>query len=156
MVFERIRKEILDNKFDIISFDGNRPWGGFFVLSENQSQEFANMYFSGLDVSILGKISPKILVVSPLQRLSWQYHNRRSEIWCVIQGKVGIKRSFDDIEGDLIILEVGDTITLEQGERHRLIGLGDYSVIAEIWQHTDIDYPSNEDDIIRLQDDFGR
>tara|TARA_B100000795_G_scaffold265733_1_gene247955 strand:- start:90 stop:260 length:171 start_codon:yes stop_codon:yes gene_type:complete len=50
----------------------------------------------------------------------------------------------------------GDQIVLQQGERHRLIGLDDYSVVAEIWQHTDANHPSDEDDIIRVQDDFGR
>jgi quercetin dioxygenase-like cupin family protein len=74
----------------------------------------------------------------------------------VIQGKVGVKRSATDTEGELEILNVGDTITLQQGERHRLIGLDDYAVIAEIWQHTDANHPSDEDDIIRVQDDFGR
>jgi hypothetical protein len=54
------------------------------------------------------------------------------------------------------LLNVGDAITLQQGERHRLIGLDDYAVIAEIWQHTDANHPSDEDDIVRVQDDFGR
>ena len=49
----------------------------------------------------------------------------------------------------------GDQIKLRQGERHRLVGLADYGVVAEIWQHTD-EIPSNEDDIIRVQDDFNR
>ena len=49
----------------------------------------------------------------------------------------------------------GDQIKLRQGERHRLVGLVDYGVVAEIWQHTD-KIPSNEDDIIRVQDDFNR
>jgi mannose-6-phosphate isomerase-like protein (cupin superfamily) len=88
--------------------------------------------------------------------LSWQYHHRRAEIWRVIQGQVGVKRSINDIEGELEILNVGDTITLQKGERHRLIGLSDYAVIAEIWQHTDANHPSDEDDIVRVQDDFGR
>jgi hypothetical protein len=39
--------------------------------------------------------------------------------------------------------------------RHRLIGLDDFGVVAEIWQHTDA-IPSDEEDIIRVQDDFGR
>jgi hypothetical protein len=47
-------------------------------------------------------------------------------------------------------------ITLAQGERHRLVGLDVQGVIAEIWQHTDANHPSDEDDIIRVQDDFGR
>ena len=53
-------------------------------------------------------------------------------------------------------LSKGDKIKLKQGERHRLIGLEDWGIVAEIWQHTDAARPSNEDDIVRLQDDFGR
>ena len=139
--------------------DKNRPWGGFFVITEEQAQQFADRYFEGLDVSslkIAGQLSPKILVVAPEKRLSWQYHYRRAEIWRVIQGQAGVKRSANDIEGKLEILNVGDAITLQQGERHRLIGLDDYAVIAEIWQHTDATHPSDEDDIVRVQDDFGR
>jgi mannose-6-phosphate isomerase-like protein (cupin superfamily) len=112
-----------------------------------------------LDVSTLkrgGALSPKILIVAPGKRLSWQYHHRRAEIWRVIQGQVGVKRSTNDKEGELEILNIGDTITLQQGERHRLVGLDDYAVIAEIWQHTDANHPSDENDIVRVQDDFGR
>lgn len=159
MFFRTIKQELLANQFEIVSSDENRPWGGFFVIDENQAQEFANTYFEGLDVSTLtisGKLSPKILVVAPEQRLSWQYHHRRAEIWRVIQGQVGIKRSPNDTEGELVVLQTGDTITLEQGERHRLIGLQDFAVIAEIWQHTDASHPSDEADIVRVQDDFGR
>ena len=54
------------------------------------------------------------------------------------------------------IYKEGDQIVLQQGERHRLIGLDETSVVAEIWQHTDANHPSDEDDIIRVQDDFGR
>lgn len=159
MFFKTIKKELLANQFEIVSSDENRPWGGFFVIDENQAQEFANTYFEGLDISTLtisGKLSPKILVVAPEQRLSWQYHHRRAEIWRVIQGQVGVKRSPNDTEGELVVLQTGDTITLEQGERHRLIGLQDFAVIAEIWQHTDANHPSDEADIVRVQDDFGR
>ena len=139
--------------------DQSRPWGGFFVIAEEKVQEFANQYFEGLDVSTLkngGALSPKILIISPDKRLSWQYHHRRAEIWRVIQGQVGVKRSKNDIEGELEILNVGDMINLPQGVRHRLIGLEDYAVIAEIWQHTDANHPSDEVDIVRVQDDLGR
>jgi len=37
-----------------------------------------------------------------------------------------------------------------------LVGLDADAIIAEIWQHTDAANPSNEDDIVRVQDDFGR
>ena len=50
----------------------------------------------------------------------------------------------------------GDQIILQQAERHHLIGLDDFCVVAEIWQHTDTRHPSDKDDIIRVKDDFGR
>jgi mannose-6-phosphate isomerase-like protein (cupin superfamily) len=159
MVFEKILKDLKAQSFQIVSMDQNRPWGGFFVIAEAQAQAFANAYFEGLDVSTLkigGQLSPKILIVAPEKRLSWQYHHRRAEIWRVIQGQAGVVTSETDEEGTLQVLNVGDTITLQQGERHRLIGLSDYAVIAEIWQHTDANHPSDEDDIVRVQDDFGR
>jgi mannose-6-phosphate isomerase len=159
MVFEKIRKDLKAQSFQIVSMDYNRPWGGFFVIAEAQAQAFADAYFEGLDVSTLkigGQLSPKILIVAPDKRLSWQYHHRRAEIWRVIQGQAGVVTSDTDEEGALKVLNVGDTITLQQGERHRLIGLSDYAVIAEIWQHTDANHPSDEDDIVRVQDDFGR
>ncbi len=52
-------------------------------------------------------------------------------------------------------MELNKIITLDQGERHRLIGLNEWDIIAEIWKHTDASNPSNEEDIIRLKDDFG-
>jgi len=159
MIFDTIQNELISHSFETVAYDLNRPWGGFFVIAEEQAQQFANQYFDALDVSTLkrgGSLSPKILVVAPDKRLSWQYHHRRAEIWRVIQGQAGVKRSPTDDEGFLEVLNVGDTITLQQGERHRLIGLDNYAVIAEIWQHTDANYPSDEDDIVRVQDDFGR
>ena len=51
---------------------------------------------------------------------------------------------------------MGDEIRLSRGERHRIIGMDDYAVVAEIWIHTDKDNPSDEYDIVRVQDDFDR
>ena len=102
-----------------------------------------------------GKLSPKILIVKPGVRLSWQYHHRRAEIWKVYQCEVGIIRSDNDIEGELVRLSEGKQVRLAQGERHRLLGLEDYGIVAEIWQHTDA-MPSDEEDIVRVQDDFKR
>ncbi len=102
------------------------------------------------------KVSPKILLVTPRKRLSWQYHFRRSEIWKVVHGTVGIVQSDTDAGTPLKEYSVGDTIVLQKGERHRLVGLEDWGVVAEIWQHTNSEYPSDEDDIVRLQDDFNR
>lgn len=158
-IFSQINESLQQEGFTIASYDDNRPWGGFFVIDESQAQKFADTYFEGLDVASLkisGKLSPKILLVAPHQRLSWQYHHRRAEIWRLINGEAGVIRSEDDVQGQLEVLKKGDTITLQQGERHRLVGLNDWGVVAEIWQHTDAENPSDENDIVRVQDDFGR
>jgi mannose-6-phosphate isomerase-like protein (cupin superfamily) len=118
-----------------------------------------NTFFDGINIETLktsGKLSPKILIVSPNSKLSWQYHYRRAEIWKVYKGVVGVKKSFDDVEKPMMILKKNDQIKLIQGERHRLIGLDDFAVISEIWQHTDPDHPSDENDIVRISDDYGR
>ena len=158
-VFSKIEQDIKSLNFIISSKDSNRPWGGFLVIDEIQAQKFSNKFFEGLDVNTLkigGKLSPKILIVKPAARLSWQYHNRRAEIWQVYKGSAGIIKSDSDIENEMEVYNEGDQIILQKGKRHRLIGLDDYCVVAEIWQHTDADHPSDEDDIIRVQDDFGR
>ena len=159
MKFKEIKNEIESFGFNVISLDFDRPWGGFLVIDEEQAQEFSNKFFEGLDINTLkigGKLSPKILIVKPGARLSWQYHNRRAEIWQVYKGTAGIIRSDSDEENEMKEYNEGDQVVLKQGERHRLIGLDDFCVVAEIWQHTDATHPSDEDDIIRVQDDFGR
>ena len=158
-IFKEIENELVQNGFLIDNQDQFRPWGGFFVIEEHQAQEFADIYFGGIPVDelkISGKLSPKILVVAPNKRLSWQYHHRRAEIWKVIKWNVGVVTSFTNKEGELQLLNMGDLIKLEQGQRHRLVGTDNWAVLAEIWQHTDVSNPSNEEDIIRIQDDFGR
>ena len=145
--------------FKIVSKDFQRPWGGFLVIDENQAQNFSNHFFEGIDIEdlkISGKLSPKILIIKPDARLSWQYHYRRAEIWRIFKGEVGVIRSRDDVQNKMKVYKKGDQIVLKQEERHRLIGLHDYGLVAEIWQHTDKDNPSNEKDIVRVQDGFGR
>ena len=157
--FEKASIKLKNQGFRIDFYDLKRPWGGFIVIDENQAQEFADLYFDGLDVEPLrigGKLSPKILLVKPEARLSWQYHHRRAETWRILEGPVGIIRSATDEEGKLVSYEAGETIVLEKGERHRLIGLENWGVVAEFWQHTDPDHPSDEDDIVRVQDDYAR
>lgn len=133
--------------------------GRFFVIEEAQAQKFTNIYFNGVGknhLKIFNKVSPKILIVAPRKRLSWQYHNRRSEVWQVVRGEVSVKLSNTDKEGIAKTLYPADFIEIKQGERHRLIGLDTWGIVAEIWQHTENGNPSDEDDIIRVQDDFGR
>lgn len=158
-IFQEIAEYLKSLKISIVSKDFNRPWGGFFVIEEDQAQKFAELFFPGIELSSLrisGKLSPKILVVEPGKRLSWQYHNRRAEIWRSLSNNVGVITSLTDEEDEVRALKAGEEIRLAQGERHRLVGLSSWGVLAEIWQHTDENAPSDEDDIIRVQDDFGR
>jgi mannose-6-phosphate isomerase-like protein (cupin superfamily) len=156
--YKKIQEEIESCGFTIIAKDFERPWGAFLVIKEEEAQDFANRFFDGINVDTLrveGKLSPKILIVKPEARLSWQYHHRRAEIWQVYKGEVGIVRSDNDTEGELVKFKEGEQVRLAQGERHRLIGKEDYGIVAEIWQHTD-SVPSDEEDIVRVQDDFNR
>jgi mannose-6-phosphate isomerase-like protein (cupin superfamily) len=144
----------------VYSIDTERPWGGFFVINEKDSDKFIQHFFPEIDKNNFhggAKLSPKILLVEPGKKLSWQYHNRRAEIWKLFEGKAAVVTSDTDRENAIVILNIGDVVKLKQGERHRLIGLADeWGVVAEIWMHTDPSNPSDENDIVRLQDDFGR
>lgn len=158
-LFKKTKQKIQELGFTVVDQDGQRPWGGFFVIAEEEAPTFAKHYFGGFDIDdlkIAGKLSPKILTVQPGKRLSWQYHHRRAEIWKVLEGPVGVITSNTNEQGEVETLQSGEYIKLKQGERHRLVGLDDWAILAEIWQHTDSENPSNEDDIVRVQDDFGR
>ena len=159
LFFSEIEQDLKQKGFSIDKQDTSRPWGGFFVIDEAQAEYFADHFFDGIDINelkISGKLSPKILVVAPQKRLSWQYHHRRAEIWKLIGGVAGVVTSDTDEEKETRDLQLGDIIQLKQGERHRLLGTEGWGIIAEIWRHTDAENPSNEDDIVRVQDDFGR
>lgn len=158
-VFNSIATYLKASGFTVADKDFNRPWGGFFVLEESNAPAFAAKYFPEVDFSTLkiaGKLSPKILIVDSNKRLSWQYHFRRAEIWKLIAGTAGVVISDTDEQGAVHKLSIGEIVNLPKGQRHRLVGLDGWGVVAEIWQHTDADNPSDESDIVRLQDDFGR
>jgi mannose-6-phosphate isomerase len=158
-LFLELRKWLNELGLTIANEDAQRPWGGFFVLHEKDTALFIQHFFSGLALDpaqLELKLSPKILVVEPHKRLSWQFHHRRAEVWKLIGGDGKIARSEDDSISESISLMLGETIRLKQGERHRLIGGDQWAIVAEIWIHTDANHPSDEEDIIRLEDDFAR
>lgn len=148
--------------FEIVELNQDKPWGAYFRLAGNQADAFIQDFFPGLSAvdARLGndkaELSPKFLVVSPGQRLSWQYHNRRAERWAFLT-EGAYNKSETDEQGEVIYANPGDVVQFSKGERHRLVGSPDsYTIVAEIWQHTDADDPSNEGDIIRLADDYTR
>jgi mannose-6-phosphate isomerase-like protein (cupin superfamily) len=159
IIFGKVQEYLDSLGLKVVAKDFGRPWGGFFVINEDQAQQFADLFFPGIalnELRISGKLSPKILMVQPKTRLSWQYHHRRAEIWKLVAGEAGVVTSPTDVEGTVRALSVGEIIRLDCGERHRLVGLQGWGMISEIWQHTDKENPSDESDIVRVQDDFGR
>lgn len=159
---ERIAKILAANDYSVVLHDYDRPWGGFNQLANDNADRFVEEFFPDLspEDARLGdansELSPKILTVAPGQRLSWQFHNRRAERWAFITPG-GYHKSTTDDQGELQIAQPGEVVQFEQAERHRLVGaIGHFTLVAEIWQHTKQGELSDEDDIVRLDDDYKR
>lgn len=140
-----------------------KPWGGYIRLNNDDAEQFIGEYFPGLTLeeAKLGledvELSPKILIVTSGERLSWQKHDRRAERWAYLT-EGGYHKSITDEEGELHTAQPGEVVQFQQGERHRLVGTSDseFTLVAEIWQHVDPENPSDEGDIVRIQDDYKR
>jgi len=80
-------RNIEDSGYKVVELNDQKPWGAYIRIDSTQADEFVNEFFPGLTPiqARLGveaaELSPKILIVAPGQRLSWQYHNRRAERW---------------------------------------------------------------------------
>lgn len=152
--FEEVKMKLAQEGFRIIGLDRSQPWGGSVLIDESQAQRFADFYFQEVLQSQKREQSypskPKVLVIEPKQAIAWQYHQRRAEWWQVIAGEVGVVVSDDDEERKLLVKRAKDVIELNPGKRHRLVGLNDWAVIAQLWNHVDGEYPSDDADVIRL------
>lgn len=119
-----------DNNFDNSPRFDRRPWGTFTVLDEGD----------GFKVKRLEVLAGK--------RLSYQKHAQRAEHWVVVQGTA--KVTLDDRE---ITVTTGQAIDIPIGSAHRVENPGtDSLVFIEVQRGIYL----GEDDIVRLQDDFGR
>ena len=161
-IVNEIKHHMTEHGYNVVEIDDSRPWGAYLRIDNADADSFVAEFFAGLSPmdARLGKseakLSPKILVVSPKQRLSWQYHNRRSELWSFLTGGHH-HRSMTNFENDLLTEDAGAIIRYAPTERHRLVGRdGDYTMVAEIWQHKDANNLSDEDDIVRVSDDYIR
>ena len=148
--------------YRIALFDYEKPWGGFNQLDNDDADKFVEEFFPGLspEEARLGNpnspLSPKILGVAPGERLSWQLHDRRAERWRFLTAG-GFFKSLDDEQGDLQLANSGEIVQFARSERHRLVGdPAGFTLVAEIWQHTDPENLSDEADIVRLEDDYKR
>jgi mannose-6-phosphate isomerase-like protein (cupin superfamily) len=107
-----------------------RPWGSYTVLDEGHHYKV------------------KRLEILPGKRLSYQKHTQRTEHWMVVQGSASVT-----LEGQEIAVETGRTMDVPLGAAHRITNPGSETlVLIEIQRGSYL----GEDDIIRLQDDYGR
>lgn len=159
---QQVKSELIAaSSYTLADVDEHKPWGAYYRLADIHAEEFINAYFPGRTAQELGQggsLSPKFLVFEPGKKLSLQYHNRRAEIWRVISGTLQAAVSDTDEEGEWKEYRAGEELSYGALARHRAGASegGEWVVVAEIWQHTDPKNPTNESDIIRLADDFGR
>jgi mannose-6-phosphate isomerase len=163
VALHRLKDMIDELGYDIVEVNENKPWGAYFRLKNDDAERFIKEFFPGLSVheAKLGndsvELSPKFLLVLPGQRLSWQYHDRRAERWRFLS-KGAYIRSSNDVQQKPVRVEAGTVVQFGDSERHRLCALDDgtFCLVAEIWQHVDPSRLSDEDDIVRLDDDYQR
>lgn len=111
-----------------------RPWGNFKII--------------GNDNNLL----IKSITVNPNSRFSLQYHNSRSEFWYVTKG-FGYVELGDTVEKlDKVPMFVGSTVKIERTQIHRMTAGPDGITFIEIQQGNIL----SEEDIVRIEDDFGR
>ncbi|MBE9536797.1 MAG: glycosyltransferase, partial [Proteobacteria bacterium] len=110
--------------------EDRRPWGYYEVFADDANHKV------------------KRIIVKPGKRLSLQRHRRRSEHWHVIYGEGVVT-----LEEREIILKAGDSVDIPQGAVHRMENRGREDMAFVEVQRGDY---FGEDDIERLEDDFGR
>ena len=151
-----------DYGYHVVDRNDAKPWGAYLRFDSSQAEQFVGSFFPGLSLGEAqfgvegAELSPKFLLVAPGQRLSWQKHDRRAERWAFLTEGAYFKSDTDD-QGDITKVARGEVVQFAKGERHRLVGLKDsYVLVAEIWQHSDPGHLSDEDDIVRISDDYKR
>ena len=108
-----------------------RPWGHFIVLDDEG----------------YGKV--KRIHVNPKQKLSYQSHEKRSEVWVIQQGTGRAIR-----DGHEVQVVPGAVVVIEAGRKHRIIN--DHDLVPLVFTEVQIGVYYGEDDIVRYEDDYGR
>ena len=108
----------------------SRPWGMYEVLLNSP------------------ECKVKRITVDPGQKLSYQYHLKRSENWTIIKGHLTVI-----LDDEKIFRSPGESVRILQGEKHRA-----WNETDEIVQFIEVQTGTyfGEDDIIRIEDDYNR
>ncbi len=162
-IIDQLIEQAKNAGYSIIDVDASRPWGGFIRFGTKDSTAFVEQFFSDIELEVTDAngaalpLSPKFLLVSPHQRLSWQRHQRRSEVWRFLTDGGAYSKSPNPGQQPVFTAKADDLTEIEQGYCHRLISQSnDYVLVAEVWRHSDADNLSTEDDNERLEDDYNR
>lgn len=115
---------------DLGAKSDTRPWGRWEILLEEPAYKV------------------KRIVVLPGKRLSYQRHARRREIWTIAHGE-----ALATLDGREIRLALGQTIDIPLGAAHRIANPGKSDLV---FIEVQLGSYFGEDDIERLQDDYGR
>jgi glycosyltransferase involved in cell wall biosynthesis len=107
-----------------------RPWGHYENLFERDDHKI------------------KELVVNPGERLSLQKHQRRAEHWTVVRGEALVTVGEHEM-----LLKAGQSVDIPRGAVHRIMNPGEIPLVLVEVQMGDY---FGEDDIIRMEDDYGR
>ena len=113
-----------------VNYYEERPWGSFENLLD---EEYCKV---------------KRIIVKPGARLSYQYHYKRNESWVIVQGAATV--TLDDKIHTFI---EGDVVQIEYGTKHRVENKSEQDLI---FIETQTGTYFGEDDIVRLEDDYGR
>jgi mannose-6-phosphate isomerase-like protein (cupin superfamily) len=112
------------------NYKESRPWGTFENLVE---EEYCKI---------------KRIIVNPGESLSYQYHYKRSEVWTIIKGK-----GVFTLDGKERYAAPGKVFVIPAKAKHRIKNTGEKELIFIEVQHGSY---FGEDDIVRLEDDYGR
>ena len=160
-----VKDQIVELGYRIVEEDLAKPWGAYYRMSNQDAERFIQEFFPDLSITEakLGRddveLSPKFLLVAPGHRLSWQYHDRRAERWRFLTKGAYYRSHSDEMPVAIQTAKAGEVVQFDAGERHRLGSdpySKEYTLVAEIWQHINQDNRSDEDDIVRLEDDYQR
>ena len=108
----------------------HRPWGSFEHLLDC---EYCKV---------------KRIIVKPGHKLSYQYHHKRNEVWVVVQGVATV--TLDDKIVDIRETEI---VNIPVTTKHRVENKGTEDLV---FIETQTGTYFGEDDIVRLEDDYGR
>jgi mannose-6-phosphate isomerase-like protein (cupin superfamily) len=136
-----------------------KPWGGYVRFEQASLAPFLRAYWLDVDLKLPSgdsSLDPKLLLVAPKAMLSLQFHQRRAEIWRVVDGPVRIVKGKDWLSLSVKDSQRGEVIEIGVRQWHRLVGRSDWGRVAEIWSHSDVGGPSDERDILRVHDLYGR